>query len=380
MVNGVIAKDRVGKILVITDRYAPIAYGDRIQVNGVLKEPEAFETDNDRTFDYPNYLRSQGISYQMSFSDVRVVEHGEGNPLVAALLSVKHSLERGFTLALPEPESTLASGILLGEKQSLGAEITDAFRRAGIVHIVVLSGYNVSVVIAAILFVALRLLPRTLALSVAGLGIVLFVTMTGASETGMRAGAMAAIVLLAKGLNRPADALRILLIVAAGMALLNPFLVLYNLSYQLSILATLGLILFSDPIAQRLRFIPETLGLRQIVAATIATQAAVAPLLVVSIGEISIASLIANPVILPLVELAMFFSFAAGALALVSVTLALPFSLVAYLLLHFIIAAGVWFGSLPAASLAIPLAWQWFALGILALLYVAAFRFATGRR
>ena len=378
-VNGVRAPGRIGEVIVIAGKYAPVSYGDRLRVNGILKAPKSFETENGRTFDYPKYLRAQGVSYQISFADIAVVGHEEGNPIIQALFSVKHALQRGLVRALPEPESALAGGILLGEKQSLGGHITEAFRRAGVIHIVVLSGYNVSIVIAAVLFIALRVLPRTAALVLAGSAIILFAIMTGASETAVRASAMAAIVLLAKGLNRPADALRILLIVAALMALWNPFIVLYNLSYQLSILATLGLILFSNPIEQRIGFVPETLGLRQILAATIATQVTVAPLLILSMGQFSVISLIANPVVLPAVGLAMLFSFLAGTLASFSVTLALPFSFAAYLFLHYIIAVSVWFGSLPFASISIPLAWQWFALGFLALVYTAVFRFALRR-
>jgi hypothetical protein len=97
-------------------------------------------------------------------------------------------------------------------------------------------------------------------------------------------------------------------------------------------------------------------------------------------GQFSVISFIANPAILPAVELAMLFSFLAGTLALLSGTLALPFSFCAYLLLHYIIAAAAWFGSLPFASLSISSEWQWFALGVLALTYIGLFGFFSKRK
>jgi competence protein ComEC len=268
---------RKTRVLVFADRFTDVAYGDEVVVEGKLKKPEAFETDSNRTFDYPHYLLAHGITHQVSFPHITVLSHDNGNPVVASLISLKHFLLSGMQKALPEPESALLAGLLLGEKQSLGEKITESFRNAGVVHIIVLSGYNVALVINAVLFIAQSFLPRLAALSTAGVAIVAFAIMTGASETTIRASIMALIVLLARFLHRPTDGIRILLIAAAGMALFNPYLVLFDLSYQLSILATLGLILFSDKIAKRIPAIPETLGLREIVSTTIATQITVLP-------------------------------------------------------------------------------------------------------
>ncbi len=362
-----------GRILISTDPFADVAYGDRIVASGKLQLPQTFETDSGRTFDYPKYLRAQGITHTLPFAKVKVIAHGEGNPVVAPLLSVKHFLERGIESALPEPESALAAGLLLGDKQSLGDAITQAFRRAGVVHIIVLSGYNVSIVIGAILFLALYFLSKRAALIVAALSVIAFAIMTGASETTIRAGAMALIALFAKALNRPADGIRILLIVAAGMALYNPFLVLYDLSYQLSVLSTLGLTLFSNSLEKKILFVPEIAGFREIVSTTIATQLTVLPLLILSVGQVSIVSLFTNILVLPAVPLAMLAAFVAALIALVSSAVAFPFSTVAYLVLHYIISVSVWFGSLPFSAIQIPLDAMWLTLSILAFLYASAF-------
>lgn len=367
--NGTALSD-TPRVLVLADRFAGVAYGDRVRVVGTLEVPESFETDSGRTFDYPKYLRAHGISHAMSFASVEVLETGQGNPTLAFLLSIKHALIDGIEMALPEPSAALAEGLLLGEKQSLGARLFDAFTAAGVVHIIVLSGYNVALVIESVLFIALRMLPHFLAYTLAALFVVAFALMTGASETTIRATIMALFMMMARVLRRPSAALRGLFIAAALMAVVNPFLVLYDLSFQLSVLATLGLILFSDGVAKRLRFIPERLGLREIVATTLATQVTVLPILILSVGALSLVFLPANALILPVVPFSMLLSFIAALVAIMVPSFALAFGFVAYLPLGWIIGVAEFFGTLPFATIAIPPSLAWWVLGVLLLLYV----------
>ena len=341
-----------GYVLVRTDKFKSFTYGDRVRASGKVELPAAFETDSGRTFDYPKYLLAHGITHTMSFAQVSVTNHKEGNAVIATLLKIKHTFIDGIEAALPEPESALLGGLLLGEKRGLGDELTELFRRAGVIHIIVLSGYNVAQVIGAVRAVATRVLPRTAALGVSGVVALLFMLMTGASETAIRATMMALVVLLAQALYRPAVALRILLVVAAGMAVYNPMLVLFDLSYQLSVLATLGLILFSEPLYPYLTWL-RSKTLIEITATSIATQIAVLPILIFSIGQISLVSVVTNILILVPVPYAMLAGGVAAALALISPALALPFSTVAYALLAYIIKVSAFMGALPFAAISI---------------------------
>lgn len=339
----------VGAVLVRTDRFTRVSYGDVVRATGKIQKPEAFETDTGRTFNYPMYLYAHGVTHVMSFADVTVEESGKGNWLVARLLALKHWFMGGIEKALPEPESALLAGLLLGEKRGLGEDVTESFRRAGVIHIIVLSGYNVALVINTVREGLQHVLPRNIALGSAGVVALLFMLMTGASETAVRATLMALVVLLAKALYRPADGLRILLVVAAGMAVWNPYLVLFDLSYQLSVLATLGLVTLSH------HFIPYLVWLRsksliEIVSTTLATQVAVLPLLVLSIGQVSLVSLVANILILLPIPYAMLLGFFAALVAQVSTALAFPLSAVTYGILHYIIRVSEFLGSLPYAA------------------------------
>lgn len=335
-------------ILVQTDKYQAYAYGDRVRAEGKLEFPKEFDTDSGRTFNYPKYLLAHRITHTMSFAHVVVLSNDEGNRGVALLLDIKHILMSGIERALPEPESSLLGGLLLGEKRGMGDAVTESFRRAGVIHIIVLSGYNIALVIDNVRRIASAVLPRTIALGTSGFIAILFMLMVGASETAVRATLMALVALVAKAMYRPADGLRILLLVAAAMAVWNPLLVLFDLSYQLSILATLGLILFSEPIAGYLLWM-RSKTLIEITSTTLATQITVLPLLIFSVGQVSLVSLIANMLILVAVPYAMLAGFVASLIALVSPALAFPFSAVAYALLTYIIHVATWIGQLPFA-------------------------------
>ncbi|MBP6945911.1 MAG: ComEC family competence protein [Candidatus Pacebacteria bacterium] len=371
--NGVSVAEKV-RVLLFADSFETAVYGDRISVKGKLKKPEPFETDSGRTFNYPKYLRAHNILYTISFPQVTKLATGEGHPIVAGLLSVKHLFIKGIERAVPEPQSALLAGLLLGEKQSLGEKITGAFRNAGVVHIIVLSGYNVALVIQWISFVFLKIFSRKVAYSFSAVFVIGFAVMTGGSETTIRALIMALLMMVATVLHRPKAALRMLAIAAAVMALWNPYIVLYDLSFQLSILATLGLILFSETIASRLKFIPDFryFPFREIVSTTLATQVTVLPLLIFSIGAVSLVFLPANVLVLPAVPIAMFVGFFASIISLVSPVLAFPLSILGYGILSYIISIATFFGSLPFASLPIPREWMWPLLMILGFLYGVA--------
>lgn len=362
------------RVLLFADSFETTVYGDRISVKGKLKKPEPFETDTGRTFNYPKYLRAHNIFYTISFPQVTKLATGEGHPIVAGLLSVKHLFIKGIERAVPEPQSALLAGLLLGEKQSLGEKITGFFRNAGVIHIIVLSGYNVALVIQWILFIFLKIFPRTVAYSFSALFVIGFAVMTGGSETTIRALIMALLMMVATVLHRPKVALRMLALAAAVMALWNPYIVLYDLSFQLSILATLGLILFSETIASRLKFIPDFkyFPFREIVSTTLATQVTVLPLLIFSIGAISLVFLPANVLVLPAVPVAMFVGFFASIISLLAPVFTFPLSLISYGILSYIISIATFFGSLPFASLPIPREWMWPLLMVLEFLYATA--------
>ncbi len=349
----VIGADKIGerdipriRILAIFDSAEVSEYGDKIVVRGVLEEPESFETESGRTFNYEMYLRKDGISALLR--NPAVLSSESSSSLRGALYSFKEKLEEGIGRIVPEPGGGLLKGMLLGERDALPEDLKEGFIQAGLIHIVVLSGYNVSLV-AGVLMKTFSFLPRVSNLFVGAGAIALFVLMVGAPATAVRAGLMALLIVLAQALQRPRAILRGLLLAGGAMVLWNPYTLAFDPSFQLSFLATLGLILLGPWFESKLVFLPARFGLRSIGAATLSTQALVLPTLLYMSGNLSLVSLPANLLALTAVPFAMFFGFSAAALSFLPLLPVLPGSLATVFLSYIIavaeIAAAVPYGS-----------------------------------
>lgn len=338
-----------GTLLVLLPRDAQVRYGDTLVVSGRMEEPQAFETETGRLFDYPSYLRARGISATLPFAELLKRTPGPWS-LPGALYSLKHtftgSLERLFT----EPRASLLEGLLLGERRGLPEELTDAFIAAGLIHVVVLSGYNISIVADGVLR-SLAFLPRALSFLTGGTAILLFVVMIGGGATAVRALIMGLIAVAARYFGRTALALRALAVAALLMVLWNPPALLFDPSFILSVLATFGLITLSPWVEEKLPvFLTAVPHVRSIAASTIAVQLFVLPALLYMTGLLSVFALPANVLVLPAVPLAMSFGFAAALLGLVHPYLALPALAATDLILNFMLAVAQATHALPYSS------------------------------
>ncbi len=339
-------------VLVRISPYTDVAYGDTVSLTGVLETVENFQSDTERVFNYRGYLAKDNIHYIVAFPEhITVTNHR--TTLTGVLLELKHTYLTALKRLLPEPTAALAGGITVGERRSLGDTLTQQFRDVGLIHIVVLSGYNIAVITLFIIAV-LSFLPRRARYISAIVGIILFTILVGASATVVRAAIMGCIGALGASLGRSYDALHTLLLAAIGMLMWNPYLLVYDPSFQLSFIATFGLLVGLPLITPYLTYIPEYLGLRDIVGATISTYVAVLPLLTYMVGSVSLVALVVNVLVLPLIPLAMLAVFLVGVVGMVSSTLALPFVAIAYTLLMYVITVTKVFAELPVAALHVP--------------------------
>ena len=170
----------------------------------------------------------------------------------------------------------------------------------------------------------------------------------------MRASIMASLLLLAGVLGRRYDVLRALLLAGVAMLVFNPYLLLFDIGFQLSFMATLGLVLIVPHFEATALNAPKAFGIKDFFLSTIATQVAVMPLLLFHIGEISLVSVIVNVLVLPIVPLAMLLTFLAGVIGLLVVPLASAIGWLAMLTLTYILLVASWFASLPIATLSVP--------------------------
>lgn len=340
--------------LAFADPYLAVSYGDQVRVTGRLSVPESFDTDTGRTFDYEGYLKARGVHEVMYRAQVNVIASGEGNLVLEKLYVLKYGFMEVIERSIAEPAVGLGEGLLLGVKQALGDDLEDVFRTVGIIHIVVLSGYNIMIVADSVMRVlALMFFPRTRLL--VGLAVILlFALLVGLSATVVRASIMAGLVLIARAFGRQYAVLRALMITGALMLMVNPHLLVFDPGFQLSFLATLGLILLSPELEVRMPRIPSALGIRGYLATTLGTQLFVLPVLLYSMGTLSFVSVIANMLVLPAVPIAMFLTFVTGVVGfLVSLT-GVVVGIGAQLVLMYIIKIAELLASVPFAAMTVP--------------------------
>lgn len=275
------------------------------------------------------------------------------------------SLSAIIARSLPEPHAGLLSGILFGIKSSLTPQLQNSLIRSGTLHIVALSGMNISIIATLVASTLLRAFSRRVASLLTILAILVFVWFVGPSPSVIRAATMASLALLAVVLGRPRSALFFLILTSIIMIIAVPSW-LTNISFQLSFLSTLGIILFTKdtrvlgptlyleakkPSSQRLFLEVRSLVMLDL-RTSLAAQVFTLPLMVFVFHQVSFLSPLANvlisPVIGPLTVLGFLFCLVA--------TIYYPFSLilgfVCYLLIQYILTIVFFVSSLPFSAAA----------------------------
>lgn len=363
-------------VRVQTDRYAEVEYGQNLKLIGKLSKPFNFKSNGGRTFDYINFLLKDGIYFEMKKPTIEIVEGDDGSFISKNLFKIKQGFLKNIKRVLGEPHSALAGGLVVGEKSALGKDLIDDFRKAGLIHIVVLSGYNITIVADTIRRI-LSFLPRTIGIGLGGFGILAFGVLVGGGATVVRSCVMALIGLLATLLRKDYNVSKALFVAAAFMLIENPLILLYDPSFQLSFLATLGLILLASPIEKKLGFITEKFGIRGLVASTLATQIFVSPYILHMMGQLSIIGMVVNILVLPIIPLTMLFVTLTGLLGSISYLASEITGWVSHILLSYELFMVRFFAHLPFASLELPKFSGWIVVGCYVIYFTALAKFSS---
>ena len=293
-----------GGLLVRTNDEVDWAYGDRVLIRGKLEYALEFED-----FSYRSYLARQGIDSLISFAEVIQLEVGQGNSFLTALFLIRAQALQKLKALYPEPESALLSGILLGEESGLSNSLKEDFNVTGARHIIAISGFNITIIAGIFISLFRRLLGPHRGTWLAIFGIAIYTLLVGADAPVVRAAIMGTFALLARQTGRYQAGLVALSLSAALMALANPH-ILWDVGFQLSFVATLGLILYADRLAngaEKLiaKLFNQKLAIRirsplsEFFLLTIAAQITTFPLILYHFHRLSWSSLPTNLIILP---------------------------------------------------------------------------------
>lgn len=306
----------VDDIQISAPLYPPYVYGDRLDITGKIKPIPP---------DFQNYFYKEGINGLMTNPVITVVAHDQGSPVKAALLKIKDLFEQSFRGALPGRQAAFLSGLLLGDTARFDEQFKEDMRLSGTSHLVALSGFNISVIVDAVLIMCGSWwLTRKFKFPITLTLIIGFVLMTGAAASVVRAAILAGLVLLAEKTGRVFYFRNAVTATALVMVLWNPKVLAFDIGFQLSFAALIGIV-YLQPLVKkwlRMKDAPGFLSWREHFSMTAAAQLAVLPLLVWQFGYFSPMGILSNLMILEFIPLTMLLGFILGVAAIFSGALA----------------------------------------------------------
>jgi len=329
-----------GKALVQASRYPQYAYGDELEVSGLLETPPEFED-----FSYRDYLAHRGIYSVLRRPQIKLLAHGQGNPVYAALLAFKGRALSTIGAILPEPEASVLAGILLGVDHGIPKNLEEDFKTTGTTHVLVISGYNIALLAGILTAIGHRLIGKRKATLFVLAGIAVYTVLVGTDAAVVRAAFMGGLYVLALHYGRQSHALISLMVAATLMTLLDPR-ALWDVGFQLSFAATLGLILLVSPMQKGLeswlrKGLSETKvrqvvnGLNDALIVTLAAQIMTTPIILYTFSRLSLVSPLTNLLILPPQPMVMICGGIATLLGLVWVPMGQVMGWIAWLVLTY---------------------------------------------
>jgi competence protein ComEC len=347
-----------GDAVIYIPRYPEYRYGDILELEGELSRPEEFDG-----FDYAGYLARQNVFSVMFYPGVTLAGTGEGSFLLSWIYGVRQSLAYSLARALPEPQVSVAQGILLGLRGNIPSGITQDFTRSGTMHLLAISGLNLTLISGLLVSTLVHFMGRRHYYYVwlTGGAVWFYVILCGASPSVVRAAIMASVFLTAELAGRQKNAGPALFLAAAIMAAGNPA-VLKDVSFQLSFLAMFGLVYIYPFLGAGLKKFSEKLPEWPVksplmyamdnLAVSLAAMLALWPALVFYFGTVSLAGPVATVLASPLLPAIIVLSLLAAASGLACPALAVVTGSAVWLLASILLLIAEVFARFPALEAA----------------------------
>lgn len=334
-----------GRSLVTMRLYPHISAGDVIRYSCTVRRPEPIED-----FAYDAYLANKGIFSICKASNVEVIGANRHASLGALFGRWRGGLATVIEDRFAEPYAAMLTGILIGSREAIPEEMIDAFRVSGVSHLIALSGFNITIIIT-MFFAVLRHsgINRRRSFGIVCVAVMAFVIFTGMSASVLRAGVMGIFALMGRHLGRSGNIWYIIIASASLMGLLDPGM-FADIGFQLSFVATIGLLLLSKPMSLLFSWLPDAFGLKEVIATTTAATLATAPLVSTQFQTVSLAGLVVNLLVLPVIPMVMLF----GAIACLPFISTIPVLLTSAGL-AWVMACAEWYAKVPWSSVALSL-------------------------
>jgi competence protein ComEC len=377
-------KIKIGQsiILATTNRYPEYQYLDIVEISGKLETP--METED---FNYKKYLLKEHIYSVMFFPEIKIIgksSRGLTSGIFSGVLWIKEKLRDSIRNNFLPPNSSILEGVILGDKNAISQEIKEKFRITGLSHIIAVSGMHV-VILSSIVMIFLIYIGmwRNQAFYGAVIFIIVYVVLVGLPSSAIRAGVMGIFYLLGQKIGRQTVSSRTIVISAVLMLLINPLLLFYDIGFQLSFLAVLGLIYLEPLIRNFIKLLifkiskfkvkEKNENVIMFFSATISAQIFTLPIIIYNFGNISFVSLITNVLVLPVIYGIMLFGFLSSVAGIFITSLGWILSLPCYFLLNYFFWIVNIFSKPWAYSVVENVSWIWILISYLLLIFITGY-------
>ncbi len=344
--------------------------GDGVKVFGTMQMPTDFVTDTGRMFSYQSYMQSKSIVGLMPAASVSMISSGNFS-IVRTATTLRFYIADVFKKYISFPIDGLVSGILVGYQGGIPTWMQDLFRTTGVLHVVVLSGENITL-LAIFLSLLLRPLPFHLRSVLTACAIVLVVLISGTGVSAVRAGIMGVIALSAGMTRRNYIPFRALTISVLFFFFYSPETLFVDPGFHLSVLATIFMIVVLPKVQPIFYFLPEKYAIRELAILAICVPLFMLPYTMYFSGMVPLASPFANILMAIVTPLMMLLGASVLAVSWIA-----PIAQVCGILVSFIgncvIGLLKVLNTLPQLNTP-PLAW-WGVIGIYILFFSIVFRF-----
>ncbi len=332
------------KILLTVPRFPEYEYGQKLNFISKIEEPKVFPD-----FNYKNYLSRFGIDAVAYLPKIDLQPGNFGNPIKRGILFIKKKFVSNINQSLSEPQASFLGGLLLGARHAIPQTLIDQFNATGTSHIIAVSGYNITIIVNAVsAMLAWFGLRKRTSFGLSLLLIVIFVIMTGATASVVRAGIMSAMLLVALNIGRLNVAINALSVTAAGMLVVSPQILAFDIGFQLSFAALLGLVYLTPMFEPYFFWVPRFI--RPYLLGTLSAQIFAMPILLLNFGILSLIAIPVNVLVMIAVPITMLFGFLTGIVGFIWLKLAIPVAAISWLLLTYIIRVVGSFAGLPFAA------------------------------
>ena len=305
-----------------------LEYGDLIEIKGEYSAPEVAR--NYKGFDYSQYLKTLNIYGTIKVEESKIINKNQLSPILISINNIKEKMIDNANRNMPKRTANLLLGILIGERDNIQEDIIESFRTANLSHILAVSGAHTSYIILGITYlISKSKTPKRIGYIITIINLLIFIIITGASYSVVRACIMAIVVIGAKICYRKENFFTSICISLIIILIQNPF-AINDIGLKLSFMGTAGIVIFNKSITNFFIKLKIKQKIAEVLSVTFSAQLMIMPITILNFNTISLTFFISNILASPLLGIIIIFGF----ISIFISSILNPISKILFLILH----------------------------------------------